>query len=252
MSFPETTIRRLGLAAAAAIAAVAMTGTAAAQSTVVRSTGPSATKYPAGTKFKANQRITLADGDKLVVMQGGKTRTLSGRGEHNTGAVIAANQTMGGTMIRMMAKRPSATKGGASRGDEITVTTVRAPNLWLLDYREGGNFCVSDPATLMLWRPLGKGMTTVTVTGANTSGTVEIPADSEMRRWPANVPLQYGVDYQLSGGGLTGPVTIRLTQLTTRPDTPESAYDLLSSNGCSPQVERLVDAMSQDETATPG
>ena len=80
MSFPDFRMRRVGLAAAATIAAVALVGTAAAQSMVVRSTGPSASKYPAGAKLKSADKLTLVKGDKVVLMQAGKTRTLSGPG----------------------------------------------------------------------------------------------------------------------------------------------------------------------------
>ena len=78
MSFPDLPRGRLALTAAAAIMAVAVVGTAAAQSMVVRSTGPSASKYPTGAKLKASDKLTLAAGDKVVLMQAGKTRTLSG------------------------------------------------------------------------------------------------------------------------------------------------------------------------------
>src|SRR3546814_6106243 len=80
MSCPDLTMRRLALASVAAVAAVALAGTAAAQSMVVRSTGPSASKYPAGARLKASDRLTLAAGDRIVLIQAGKTRTLSGPG----------------------------------------------------------------------------------------------------------------------------------------------------------------------------
>ncbi|WP_260582389.1 hypothetical protein [Sphingopyxis sp. PET50] len=156
------------MAATAAFAAMALTGVAAAQSMVVRSTGPSAAKYPTGTKFKAGDRLTLVAGDKVVLMQGGKTRTLSGEGTFNANATVVASQSMGQTVTRMIAKRPpTQTRGGASRGkDETPPDETRAPNLWLLDYREGGTFCVADPAALLLWRPNADAATTVTVTGS--------------------------------------------------------------------------------------
>ncbi|HKX88030.1 MAG TPA: hypothetical protein VJM13_02380, partial [Sphingopyxis sp.] len=154
MSFPDFRMRRLGLTAAAAVMAVAVVGTAAAQSMVVRSTGPSASKYPTGAKLKPADKLTLVAGDKVVLMQAGKTRTLSGPGTFGANSTVQASQSMSGTVTRMLAKGPTTrSRGGFSRGpgDEIPAN-VRAPNLWLLDYREAGTFCVVDPATLMLWR----------------------------------------------------------------------------------------------------
>ena len=111
MSGPDFRIGRLGLPPAAACIAIAVAGAAAAQSMVVRSTGPSATKYPTGTKFKAGDRVTLVAGDKLVLIQSGKTRTLSGAGTFNASGVVQVSQSMGSTVSRMIAsERMSETR----------------------------------------------------------------------------------------------------------------------------------------------
>jgi len=252
MSCPDFRIGRLGLTTAAACIAIAVAGAAAAQSMVVRSTGPSATKYPTGTKFKAGDRVTLVAGDKLVLIQSGKTRTLSGAGTFNASGVVQVSQSMGSTVSRMIAKKPPLqSRAGASRGPgEIEPAYVRAPNLWLLDYREGGTFCVADPAALLLWRPDASTGTIVTVEGAGKTGRAELKADSQFKRWPAEVPLQYGVDYRFSGGGLAAPVTIRFTPLETLPETPDASADILTAKGCTPQLDRLVDALQDPASAT--
>ena len=87
MSFPDLPMRRLSLTAAA-IMAMTVVGTAAAQSMVVRSTGPSASKYPTGAKLKSADKLTLVSGDKVVLMQAGKTRTLSGPGTFGASGTI--------------------------------------------------------------------------------------------------------------------------------------------------------------------
>lgn len=252
MSFPDIRMSRLTLTTAAAVAAIAVAGAAAAQSMVVRSTGPSATQYPTGTKFKAGERVTLVAGDRLVLIQDGKTRTLTGAGTFNTSAPVQMSQSMGTTVTRMIAKRPpTQSRGGFTRGpDEEAPAIVRAPNLWLLDYREGGTFCVADPATLLLWRPDASADTMVRVEGAGKAGSTELKKDAQFKRWPAEVPLQYDIDYRFSGGGLAAPVTVRFALLEAMPETPEASADMLVAKGCSPQLDRLVDAMSAEENAT--
>ena len=148
MSFPDFRTRRLGLTTAAAAIAFAVAGTAAAQSMVVRSTGPSASKYPTGAKLKASDKLTLVAGDKIVLMQGGKTRTLSEPGTYGASGPIQSNQTMGSAVTRMLASGPSMrSRGGFSRGpDEPKPAELRAPNLWFIDYREAGTFCVAVPS----------------------------------------------------------------------------------------------------------
>ncbi|WP_432768133.1 MAG: hypothetical protein HEQ22_11960 [Sphingopyxis sp.] len=253
MSFPDFRMRRFGLCAAAAIATVAIAGTAAAQSMVVRSTGPSAAKYPTGAKLKSSDRVTLVAGDKVVLMQAGKTRTLSGPGTFGATGTVQASQSMGSTVSRMLAKGPTMrSRAGATRGDTTTPAPadIRAPNLWLVDYREGGTFCVLDPATLLLWRPDMSGDTALTIAATDKSETVAFVAGANYRKWPTEtLPVQYGVDYRLSGGGLRAPVTIRFAAMGAMPDSAESSVDMLMAKGCAPQLDRLVDAMSETETA---
>ena len=252
MSFPDFTARRLGLTAAAAILAVTVTGAAAAQSMVVRSTGPSATKYPTGTKLKSTDKLTLAAGDKVVLMQAGKTRTLSGPGTFGATGQIQASQSMGATVTRMLSTGPTLrSRGGFSRGAETEApVNVRAPNLWLLDFREGGTFCVADPARLTLWRPNMDNDQLLKIEQGDKEETVAIVAGANFRKWPTEaLPVQYGVDYRLSGAGLAKPVTIRFTQMGTLPDSAENSVDALMTKGCTPQLNRLVDAMSESETA---
>ena len=250
MSFPDFRMRRIGLSAAAAIAAIACVGTAAAQSMVVRSTGPSAGKYPAGAKLKSADKLTLVAGDKIVLMQAGKTRTLSGPGTFGATGTVQASQSLGGNVTRMLAKGPTMrSRGGFSRGPgDETPANVRAPNLWLLDYREAGTFCVLDPAVLMLWRPDMEGDTALEIESAGKKATVAIVDGANFRKWPTDVlPVQYGTDYRLSGGGLAKPVTVRFTAVENAPDTVEGSIDMLMAKGCSPQLNRLVDTMSEAE-----
>ena len=250
MSFPDLPMRRLGLSAAAAIAAVAMVGTAAAQSMVVRSTGPSASKYPTGAKLKSSDRLTLVAGDRIVLMQSGKTRTLAGPGTFSATGSVQASQSLGSNVSRMLAKGPSVrSRGGFSRGPgDPTPAELRAPNLWLLDYRQAGTFCVADPATLLLWRPNMEGDTALEIEGGGKKATVAIVDGANFRKWPTDVlPVQYGVDYRLSGAGLRQPVTVRFAAMETVPETVEASVDTLMAKGCTPQLDRLVDTMSEAE-----
>jgi hypothetical protein len=247
MSFPDL---RIALTAAAAVMALAVAGAAAAQSMIVRSTGPSAAKYPTGAKLKSTDRLTLVAGDKVVLIQSGKTRTLSGPGTYSASGTVQASQSMGATVARMLAKGPQMrSRGGFSRGpDEAAPTDIRAPNLWLLDYREGGTFCVADPATLMLWRPHMESDELLKIEHGDRGETVAFVSGANFRKWPADaLPIRYGVDYHLSGGGLAAPVTVRFAALDSVPETIDATVETLMANNCAPQLDRLVDALSEGE-----
>ncbi|SBV33818.1 conserved exported protein of unknown function [uncultured Sphingopyxis sp.] len=250
MSFPDFRMRRLGLTAAAAVAALTIVSAATAQSMVVRSTGPSAAKYPTGARLKSTDKLTLVAGDRIVLMQSGKTRTLSGPGTFGATGTVQASQSLGANVTRMLAKGPTMrSRGGFSReGVTQMPTELRAPNLWLLDYREGGTFCVLDPAMLMLWRPNMQGDTALEIQSGDKKTTVAIVDGANFRKWPTDVlPVQYGADYRLSGGGLAQPVTVRFTAMENAPDTVEGSVDMLMAKGCTSQLDRLVDTMSEAE-----
>jgi hypothetical protein len=245
MSLPNAKIRLLSFGMAAA-AAVAVCGVAAAQSMVVRSTGPSAAKFPAGSRVKDSDKITLVAGDRLVLMKEGKTRTLSGPGSFEASAPVSASQNTSTAVTRMLAKGPTMrSRGGFSRGsDEKMVSDARAPNLWLLDYRESGTFCVADPASLLIWRPEMDSDQLLRIEQGDTHETVAFVQGANYRKWPSDtLPLKFDVDYRLSGSGLTAPVTVRFAALPAVPETAEASAEQFLAKNCRNQLDRLVDAM---------
>jgi hypothetical protein len=246
MSLPELTIRRLGMGVAA-VCAFALAGTAAAQTMVVRSTGPSASKYPAGSRLKDSDKVTLIAGDKLVLMQSGKTRTLSGPGNFTANGPVSASQNTSTAVTRMLAKGPTMrSRGGFSRGtDAQKVLDARAPNLWLLDYREGGTFCVADAGGLLLWRPDMDSDQLLRIEQGSHVDTIAFVSGANYRKWPnETLPIEYNVDYKLSGGGLSAPVTVRFAALENPSDDAQASMEALISKNCTGQIDRLAAAMA--------
>jgi hypothetical protein len=254
MSYPETRNRRI-IVAVMALAALGWSSAALAQAMVVRSTGPSATKYPVGKKFAANERVTLVAGDQLVLIDKGKTRTLARPGTHNASSGVEANQTLTSTVTRMIARDGAMrSRGGFTRGPGETAgtaTEVRAPNLWLIDARHGGNFCVADPARLLVWRPEMSGDALLRIEVGNDASKAETLAfvdGQAYRRWPSEtIAAQAGATYRLSGWGNGAPVSINFQMLDALPETPEAIAEALLSKGCMGQLDRLVSAMAEDE-----
>jgi hypothetical protein len=245
---------RLMMAALAAAAACVSTS-ALAQSMVVRSTGPSAAKYPVGKKLAANEKITLVAGDRVVLLDKGKTRTLAKPGVHNSSATVAATQTLSSTMTNMISRDGALRRrGGATRGpgDTPLVTSeIRAPNLWLIDPRKGGNFCVTDPARLLVWRTDDMAAQSAKVAPQGRAGaaeTLDYAPGSAYKLWPTKTqPITNGATYQVTGAGATTPVTIRFELLDSLPATPDEIAAKLLERGCTAQLDRLVDTMAEDE-----
>jgi hypothetical protein len=257
MSCPETrTARRARIIGAALLlAAASWSGAALAQSMVVRSTGPSAAKYPVGKKFAANEQVTLVAGDQLILIDQGKTRTLARPGTHKASAGVEANQTLTSTVTRMIARDGAMrSRGGFTRGPGETGNSsaeVRAPNLWLIDARQGGNFCVADPARLLVWRPDMTGDALLRIASGSEADKTETLAfvdGQAYRRWPSEtIAAVAGARYHLSGWGSGEPVSIRFELLDALPETPDAIAELLLAKGCTGQLDRLVSAMAEDE-----
>ena len=237
-----------------ALAATAWSGAAIAQAMVVRSTGPSAAKYPVGKKFAAGDRVTLVSGDQLVLLDKGKTRTIARAGTHNVSASVDTSQTLTSTMTRMISREGAMrSRGGFTRGpDETGDVPVRAPNLWLIDVREGGNFCVADPARLLFWRPDMAGDALLRVEAGDDPAKAETLAfvdGQSYRRWPVDtMPLRFGESFRLSGARPGKPVSISFQPFEAIPDTPDKIAEALLAKGCTAQLARLVDALAEEES----
>lgn len=258
MSYPDRTMRRVMTAMIGAALALGVAGTAAAQSIVVRSTGPSATKYPAGKKLKAGEKVVLVDGDKVVVLDKGKTRTFAGKGSFATSGTTLAAQTVSSTVTRMISKQGTArSRGGLTRGPGETAPNpadMRSPNLWVVDIRKGGTFCVADPATLLFWRPDMTSDALLTVeTGTGTakkSKSLAYVSGANYLKWPRDdVPFAVGTDYRLTGVGLAAPVTLRFVAVEAVPDTVDATVNMLIAKGCTAQLDLLVDTLNEEAAA---
>ncbi len=256
MSFRSNRLPKSRLVATAlAVTAACVSTSALAQVMVVRSTGPSAAKYPVGKKLATNEKITLVAGDRVVLLDKGKTRTLARPGTHNSSASVAANQTLSTTMTNMISRDGALRRrGGATRGPgdtEVASAEVRAPNLWLIDPRKGGNFCVADPGTLLFWRPEISGDASLRVEAvgdASKAETIAFIDGQAYRRWPAaSLPLTAAGGYRVSGAGMDKPVSIKFQLLDAMPETPDAIAATLLERGCTAQLDRLVDAMAEDE-----
>src|SRR3546814_19932489 len=83
--------------------------------------------------------------------------------------------------------------------------------------------------------------------------TVAFVAGANFRKWPAEtLPVEYGVDYRLSGAGLAAPVTVRFAALGALPAAADGPAATLMAKGCTPQLHRPVDAIAGNEAAGSG
>lgn len=85
---------------------------------VVRTSGPVAARYPAGSRLKADDRLTLVAGDRIVLLERGGTRTLTGPGTFAAGGLARGGDATGYLATRLLAHPVTRTRAGAVRGGQ--------------------------------------------------------------------------------------------------------------------------------------
>lgn len=239
MYLARTSIAGLACAAAIAIAAPALAGV------VVKSSGPSAAKYPTGKKLGDNDRITLKEGDSVTILGAGGTRVLKGAGTYRVGARGAPTRLRFAQLTRQRSARRVRT--GAVRSG--TGIAVHSPNLWYVDVTRSGPVCVEDLSDVTLWRPISEGQQTYIIKAQGNDfhlhvtfgdGVMSRPVDSE------RFPIREGIDYRLSGPEGEGAAKVTFALIDGAGDNPEDLAGKLIAKGCNAQLELLSNTMMAD------
>lgn len=250
-------VARAIICSVAVIAATAMASPALAQSLVVRSTGPSAAQYPAGKKIAASGEITLKRGDRITVLDKGKTRVLTGPGTFSLSRTTSASKTSNrvasfvATGPRRRA-RTGAVRGVPSEGEANAENlAARSPNLWYVDVSRGGNHCLVKSEAVLLWRPEIVSDDDMKLS-ASSGGQAQIAwrRGSMLRRWPSDeVLVKNGATYALASAQGGAPVKVAVKLLPQEPADLDATAEALLANGCTNQLDLLVDMLAASETS---
>ncbi|MGV3510522.1 MAG: hypothetical protein ACO1OX_00825 [Novosphingobium sp.] len=236
---------RAFLASVSAIAGLAVSGQAMAQSVVVRSTGPSAQAYPQGRKLPAGASVTLKAGDHVTVLDKAGTRVLNGPGTFALNGQVNRDAAGGTQLATMMARSgASRTRTGAVRGaagGPAMVAPTGPENIWYIDVSKGGTYCVADPATVVLWRPeKTEEGTGKLLSQDGSTADVTWRAGSALKVWPAaSVPLVDGQTYTFSNA-VGMPVKIRTVLLAQVPSDELEVAGMIAEKGCTAQLDMLA------------
>lgn len=226
------TCSKLAALSVGLIATGAMAGTI-----VVRASGPSAALYPAGKAITAAS-ITLKPGDTLMLLDAKGTRTITGPGVRLVaGSSTAVAPSALGALIRSSGARQVRT--GAVRG--ALTGPAKSPNLWYVDTTRGGSMCIADAATTSVWRPDMTAAVSYAISGAGKSAPLDFAAGQSVRPWPTQLPLVAGARYRVAAPS-GAPVEIVVQPVVTVGDSADSIGAALIANGCTRQLDQLVEA----------
>lgn len=217
----------------AALLAATAAAPVAANVLVVRSSGPSASAYPAGRALPDNARIQLRAGDTLVLLGSGGTRTFRGPITTAANAAVQAGtqtaQASDGRRVRVGAVRSAG------------ILPVSPSTIWQVDVTQSGNMCLADTSNVMLWRPDASQSTTLAIRGPNGAQNVTWAAGHATVAWPAALPIADGADYQFTTPGVAVPAHIRVKTLASEPGDVQGVAQALIANGCQEQLDLLIE-----------
>lgn len=228
---------------------VTASGTAMAQSMIVRSSGPSAAQYPAGKKLAANSKVVLKSSDRVTVLDKAGTRVLSGPGTFTLDGAVNRDQSQSNQIASLLSTTggSSRTRTGAVRGAPAKPKPAvpRSPNLWFIDASQSGKFCVAEPSRLLFWRASVADDANLKLSGASgKKAEIFWKSGASNRLWPFDeVPVVSGASYALLG---TDGV-VRQIDLVVLPAVPTEIDDVagtLIENGCENQLGLLVESMA--------
>jgi hypothetical protein len=238
----------------ARIAAVALAGAALAlplaamAGVVVKSTGPSASRYPVGTKLDDDASITLKAGDVVTVLTADGTRVIRGAGTFRVGdrPKVAADR------FASLTRKRAATRvrTGAVRGTADENPTN--PSLWYVDVTRSGTICLYDLATVRLWRPGTEGTSTYTVADEDGTALAEVTFDDTVTVAaldPARLPINPDARYRILGPNDAISAEISFVLLAEDFEAPDALAEALIAKGCTVQLETLassLEASAQD------
>jgi len=220
----------------------------AAEVLVLRSGGPSASRYRPGQKLPDNTTFNLRPGDSVVVLARGGTRTFRGPGRFSATGPVRTGQ-----LASVGARR---TTGAVRNADGVVAKVAQPNNVWQVDVTASGRACVRSGQAPVLWRPDASRAVKLTITPqTGQPQTVTWAKDQQTLAWPASIPVADGASYQLNWEGARAPsrVTTRVVQALPASDL-EGLANVLINNACRSQLEVFIaqNERNEEQTAASG
>jgi hypothetical protein len=234
---------------ATAAALLCLPAAALADAVVVRSTGPSSASYPVGTRIAPAQRITLRQGDRIVLVGEGPTRTISGPGTFQGRSAGTPRQNGLDTLRRFMdGTNARISQTGATRGANASIAP---PNLWVVDMGTLGVRCVNTQTPIIAWRAATAADSAFTLVNTDDQAettTLTFNAGQSLLRWPVDrLPVDARTTYAVTAARAAAG---ELTLVPVGPfaaDAPlETVVAALAQQGCSAQLQQLSDQIGDE------
>jgi hypothetical protein len=214
-----------------AAVAIAFASTAGvANVVVVKSLGPSSKAYPPGKTLPESTKITLIGGDVVTVIGPSSAETLRGPGNFDAKQVALASAA--GQRGRFGALR--------------AVDVAHNPSIWDIDASAGGKVCVAEKSPLQLWRADSETPITVQIRSADGDfQSLSWAAGKALAPWPTALPIKSGAQYSVEWPDGGDSSKLDVVTVADPPQDLVGAAQVLLENGCSKQLDLLVESASK-------
>ena len=216
-------------------------GVAHAKAVVIKSEGPSQTKYKVGTELPDNATLDLKAGDRVTVITTRGTRVISGPGPKSIGASSQNRRSTFAVLTRQTsgdAVRPGAVRAGGP--GEL----VENDNLWNLDVSTGGRMCIVGTDGLRLFRPRVDSEETYVFGTAGSDFHTHVTFDKGVALASVGaeeLPLVAGRTYSVSAPSGDAARSFDLAILDQAPRDMTEMAALLAANECTGQLDMLAE-----------
>ena len=103
--------------------------------------------------------------------------------------------------------------------------------------------CLKDMTRATLWRADMTKPVTMTLSHMGKSVPLSFSAGQAVKTWPvADMPLMAGGEYRISAEGGASATVIRIASFPTASTAPEDVAGALIGQGCTAQLDALVEA----------
>lgn len=235
--------RLAGLALAGAVLAAPV---AAMAGVVVKSTGPSSSKYPVGAKVEDTSTITLKAGDSLTVLTARGTKVMKGAGTFKVGERPKATRQRFSAITRTRAA--NRVRIGSSRS-AASGAPITNPSVWYVDVTKSGTVCLNDLETVRFWRPDSAALATYSLSRSSSADSINVTFDAK----DAVAPIDPALMTVASGDtfSITGPgdgaesVQVTLVKIDGETQRADQLAETFIGAGCMVQVAQLADRLGE-------
>ncbi|MEM1132612.1 MAG: hypothetical protein AAGH53_06735 [Pseudomonadota bacterium] len=245
--------------------ALVVPAAASAEVMVIDSIGPSAAQYPRGTKLADDAMITLQQGDGLILLDAGGTRSLKGpvtmRLDAPSSAARARTQLVVNSLRNTVRARAGVVRTPAPAADGGFLYDNEGPTtLWFVDIDKGGGFCVVDKAMPLLFRKQVGSAKRLRIDPANggEGHLMYLPLDSNEVPWPKGITdtSKGWLISDLDADAGQTPVAVYARYIEIGDDDPVTLVDTLMTQGCDAQfdyaLQKLRNRQREEVIPLPG